>query len=437
MNPISGSSFGVLAGLFLLALPPRVAWAIFANREPTGLNDQLLYFLWAKRIAGGLGYTYQDGTIATYFPVGFPAFAGAIVAISERFGIDEPVLMIKLGNAFVSAAIVVLTYAIARRVLGHTLALVSAFIVLFLPNQVFYAGTAMSEPLFTLLLLCGVYLLIGDNENRPRSAIIVLSGLCFGAAAMTRGVALFLPVSIFFVGIAYLGLRRSTLELSLMMIGFLLLVLPWSVRNSLALDRPVGPASNFGHNLCFGNGPGATGVHIQPTACFEEDPLTYTPRQHEIGSVGYAQRVAVRSIITRPDRIPWLKLRATYFLLNRDDDGMFWSESAGHDRFIEQRVRRVLEWTSNSSYYLVAAMGLLGVWQFVRTRHNSYRSMLVFIVALHVLFAPVLFFGNSRFHYPAIPFIAMFASVGLRLAIGGLSVHVGTERREIAQPVVE
>src|ERR671910_974380 len=56
--------------IVLVATALRLAWVLYAAREPRGFHDPSLYEIFAARIADGHGYTAANGEATTYYPVG-------------------------------------------------------------------------------------------------------------------------------------------------------------------------------------------------------------------------------------------------------------------------------------------------------------------------------------------------------------------------------
>ena len=65
--------------IVLVAAALRLAWVLYAPRDPRGLHDPSLYEVYAARIADGHGYTAADGQATTYYPVGYVGALGAVV----------------------------------------------------------------------------------------------------------------------------------------------------------------------------------------------------------------------------------------------------------------------------------------------------------------------------------------------------------------------
>jgi len=119
-------------------------------------------------------------------------------------------------------------------------------------------------------------------------------------------------------------------------------------------------------------------------------------------------RVAVEDVAEDPFRMPALVAKKAYWLLYKDDDGLFAAESYGNDYFIPNYRRDVLSFAANAIYYATGALVLAGGVAFVLAK--DVRRLFIMLAMLYVLAVPLAFFGDPRFHYPAMPFAIIVAA---------------------------
>ena len=72
----SGDVRYALPAILTAALLARVSWVIYFASKPK--SDAIWYFRSATEISMGLGYNNPDGIPTAFFPVGYPAFLGAL-----------------------------------------------------------------------------------------------------------------------------------------------------------------------------------------------------------------------------------------------------------------------------------------------------------------------------------------------------------------------
>lgn len=189
---------------------------------------------------------------------GFPIFLAGCRAV---FG-DSP-LAARLVQVGLGALSVAMTARLTREVRPlPTAAVLAAWIAACDPFLVGFSGLLLSEAVFLPLMLG---LLIGlartwTSDLRRGWPWALLAGVSAGSAVLVKpSFALFLPMAL--VGWLASVRRWSTVRLaSLVVLGFLVVMAPWCVRNGLVLHRFVATAAWGGASLYDGLNPGATGA---------------------------------------------------------------------------------------------------------------------------------------------------------------------------------
>ena len=398
---------------FVLAMVPRTAWIEYNDRAPQGLNDPTLYLYFADSIANGTGYTRPTGEKIAYYPVGYPAALGGFRKAQDLLGFDRTIYSGKMFNGVLGAATVSIIYLLALRVLNRKTAIVAALLLTIFPGQVFYTGAFLSEPLFTFLLALAMLVLLWNpwpREGLPYGQLAAV-GLLLSAATMTRGITLTFPLVLFAVWFFYMHSRkRALIQTAVLFAGIAVFIVPWSIRNTLAFDTLVGPSTNVGDDLCIGNYRGSGGRFTIEGKCFEGYE-GMSPSEVEIARNRDGTKIAIKDVLNYPARMPVLVAHKAYWLLYKDDDGLWAVESYGNDWFIEHPMREILSFAANSIYYAAMALAALGILAFMFAR--DIRRLIVALVALYIIAVPLAFFGDPRFHYPAIPFFVIIAAATL------------------------
>jgi len=119
-------------------------------------------------------------------------------------------------------------------------------------------------------------------------------------------------------------------------------------------------------------------------------------------------KIAIRDVASHPFRMPKLVAQKAFWLLFKDDDGISAAESYGNDYFIPNFRREVLAFAANAVYYATGLVVLTGVLAFALAK--DLRRLVVVLAFLYVLAIPLVFFGDPRFHYPAIPLAVVIAA---------------------------
>ncbi len=406
----------LLAVVILVGLALRVAWVLWATREPSTAGNAMFldparYLGYAREIAAGHGMTEPLTRQATaYYPPGYPWFLGIITWASKPFT-DQPWMAAGFVQAGLGAASVGLVASVTRRLAGTTAALVGAVLYALYPNLIFHTGALLGETLYNALFLAFLALLLSRPWDAAFTTLrIVGCGVLLGLAVMVRPISLaVIPI----VVLCWLWTRkdyRATLRFTLVLLaGVAACILPWTIRNEIRLHALVPISTNTGDNLCMGHADGATGA-FQPVEACQTDYQFLDGIPAELGSDKEKQRIAFRGMVDNIDREPWLLWRRTYFMWVRDGDhdALFAVQSYRQDRWMDLDTEARLIWVADRYYWLVVAAGLVGLVQLTRRREPE--AFLLVGSTVMTALVPLLFFGDQRFKVPVIPLLIIAAA---------------------------
>ena len=86
-------------------------------------------------------------------------------------------------------------------------------------------------------------------------------------------------------------------------------------------------------------------------------------------------RIAIEDVASHPFRMPKLVAQKAYWLLYKDDDGIWAAESYGNDYFIPGLRRDVLTFAANAVYYGTGMLIIAGALAFAFAR--DWRRLIV------------------------------------------------------------
>jgi len=413
----------LLAAVAGLAL--RVAWVVYASRAPLGLFDPARYGGYADRIADGLGYSqFTSGDPTAYYPPGYPFFLGAVEWVTRLMPLpDDLPLVAGLVQAVLGAATVALAAAIAHRLAGPVAAVTAAVGVAIYPNLVFHTGALLSETLYNALFLGALAVLVWRpwSQGLPTGRLVGAAAL-FGGAVMVRPISLAVLAALavawwFDARDIKVVLRR----LAIFGAVVALFMAPWTVRNLVRLDAFVLLSTNTGDNLCIGHHPGASGA-------FDLGPECDTGESTADGAAAEVRhdRELTDRALAFARRHPGEELalvgRRARVMVRNDHDGLVAVQSYGEDDFIPEGRETLLARVADGAWYLVAGVGLVGLFLLARPRRPE--GLLVVLAVVATMAVPLAFFGDPRFKVPAVPLLVVAAAV----AVAELRGH-GSRRR--------
>ena len=227
-------------------------------------SDERVYYLSGAQaiLDEGLGWFLTPRSLwnAPLNPLWVAAFGGNIAAV-------------KIANLLLFAATGTLVWDMGRRLFGKPAAYIALVtLALYVPFYRF-VPTILTEPLFIPLVMLALWLIVAFEDRNTWA--LGGAGLAFGAATLARPTTQFYPLLL--LAIAGLGVlvarRRGTdswglLRPTLLIIaGFAMLVVPFVLKNTIALDKPHRCAS-----------PPATSPPLTPTSTRRGMRDSSTPR---------------------------------------------------------------------------------------------------------------------------------------------------------------
>jgi len=413
-----------LSSLFLLALALRLAVVVATADLPIGLDDMFQYDMLARSIVSGNGYRwyaqedlaliqrhirmepppeYEPRGIPTSFrPPLYPAFLALIYAVAgtgpRRF------LAARLAQATLGAVLVPLTAILGRR-LGFTerAARWGAAAVAIYPLLVIYPLALATENLYIPFLLLSLWTVLRAAEH-GRARDFALAGFLLGLTALTRSVVTF------FVPLAALwswaiarpqqtGLRNG----ALLILCFLIVTIPWSVRNTLLHGEFHFIESALGYDLYMGYHPESSGTFDWHMS-LDLVPILDDGERHRQGMEAFWAFVRAD-----PARVPYLMVRkfGHFWGLDRRAFQYFYSNGfLGHWPTVLVAGALLILCTP---LILMAPAGLASLALARPRREIALVALLItYYVGIHMLIL-----AEPRFHVPLFPLLAILAAYGL------------------------
>jgi len=455
-----------LAAILLLAAALRILWVLYAAREPQALNDPFFYLIYGERIANGYGYTIPVGEVTSafplgnpseptaYYPVGYPASLGAVFFLVEHALVPDNLPRTwGFFQVFLGVATVGLAFYVGRRLFGTVTGALAALWIALFPNLIFHTGAVLSETLFNFLTMGFLAVLVGSTwpKGELSRERLVAAGVLLGAAALVRPIALLLlpPLLVCWL-VAGARWQRAAVQLGLVAIATIAVIMPWTIRNVIVMEAPIVISANLGDDLCMGHHPGAKGHFALPDHCFAGYDQYERP-EYEVRRNDENTRKAIKFAVHNPiAEVKLLSAKARY-LWESDHDALSAVESYGHDPFIDPALRTALARTADIYFFITISIGGLGLIGLLVTRRDPRHTFLV-LATLAFAGIPLVFFGDSRFHVPAMPLLVLAASWATVAALAatanlfsrsatgqshGYESQSGVEVPERERPVVE
>jgi 4-amino-4-deoxy-L-arabinose transferase-like glycosyltransferase len=405
-----------LIAILAVAAALRIAWAVYAARAPsTSLHDPNFYLLYGEQIARGHGYVipYDQGPTA-YYPVGYPIVLAIVNFVLIHTVGDHPVGAAAAINVVFGVAAVALVFAIGRQLGGDAVGLVAAGITALYPNLVYHTAIALTETVFNaffLLILLVVVKAPWANGRFERRRLISL-GVLLGACVLIRPVAAPLVGALLVAWLlAGFGWRRSVAHAAVVVGVAMLVVSPWIVRNIRVMHSAT-LSTNTGDNFCMSRHLGATGTFdFTDNPCFQGLEDLRRP-EFETVRDSRNRRLAVDFVQDHPLEEVKLWGGRLYRTFNSDWDGVWAVESYGDKPFLSGWARDSLRWFGTDYFFVTVVLAAAGAVIIARRDERDARWALIPLSIIATVVVPVVAtFGDTRFHVPALPLIAIGAAV--------------------------
>lgn len=395
-NPIFGmKQRNFLILLFLISFSLRIAYFIILRvlLEKPLMDDETIYFSYAAGLAQNLKYSFCCGGRAYFSPgfslVLFPFFK----LLGSNLFVGGTV------NVILSSLIPVVVYYVARDLLNVRCAVYSSIIAAIYPFSIYYSPRLLSETLFTLLFISGLYSLIKARDERS-VAMILLSGLLLGYGALTRPVLLLFPL----VVIAYLLLKRNfrpgafIRQILLFLIAFSIPLAPWAYRNQKVIGKPIVSNTNAGKTL-YGGNHFLSSRNDENMGTYQFDGGLLAKERGINICCGEVERneklleITVSDLKHNYKKIPYMlyKKFVKFWHIKPDPSRAYWNKN---------------DTMSLLSYGFLLIFFIMGFFKTFRPRANIF---LFHLSIIYTVLMALISWGSPRFRFPISPLIIMLA----------------------------
>lgn len=368
----------------------------------------------------------------------------------------------------IGCATIVALGLVGRRFIGPGVGLTAAAIAAVNPSIWSWEGMLLQEPMAMLAttLLIGALLMLRDQIS-ARS--VLLTGLATGCALLTRAEISVAAAICLVVLVLRRRDRRSVVAVGTVVVVAALMVLPWSIHNSMRFSRPVPISNGLGvtlsstncdqtmHGLLgywsiecssaaarrasaewFAEHPDADVIDVgAPVATLPDVGGDISVGVDNLPQAQYLQypeldEAEVDSRVLS-NTLTWMKDHPTDVLksiparLGRVLGLYHPLNQMAFDRFVEGRKRPIVlaAW---SFYYLMLPFTIAGA--IILWRRNRGQSVVLLAPIAASLFVVALTFGNTRYRAIAEPSFAVLAAVG----IVGAATWVSSTWRDAPSP---
>lgn len=402
----------------LVAAALRIA-ALEAARPLRLVGDENYYVQVASHLAHGDGHLYVGGFEGASRAWRPPAHAWLLSLLVDRDAPEapdpthDPALLLRLARLELAlgVALVALTGLLGRALFDARTGLAAAAMAALYPALVAQSHYLWSETLFSLLVSAALWLLL-ESRRRGGLGLPLAAGLLFGAATLTREIALVVAAAgaAWWLSLAPPARRRGeAVRIACMLAVACAVVAPWTLRNAVVLGRFV-PVSHVGwFALAEGNslehpdwlarsGPVQAAFHARYFSTREEGARIDVARHHAL------DRIAAEQPLWLPKKL----VRNGALLLNPDSVLRTKIRRGSYGDRPPALVRALLA-ASVPAWLALATLAALGV----AGSGDGGRRRLACLVLAGVGLVHVVSNATPRFRLPWIPLLCAYAGHAL------------------------
>ncbi|MEI8176117.1 MAG: glycosyltransferase family 39 protein [Candidatus Omnitrophota bacterium] len=400
------------AAICAIALAIRIIYLNQIKNNPffipyKGGLDDYLYDTWAKEIA------FKD-LIGKDIFWGLPLYPYFLGAVFFLFGHD--LYIARLVQFAIGAASCSLLFFIGKKIGGTRLGALAALMLALYRPAIFYEGFLSSSFLSIFLNLLTLLVIVRVNR-RPTFMWWLGAGALIGLSGLSSAsIFLFMPFLICWMWTTRKGSGRCAYPLAVI-VGTLLMVGSVTVRN-YAVGKDFVPISwHNGLTFYAGNNPAANGTFSMPPSIGTgveqaivnsrtqaEQALGKRLRPSEISSFWFNEGLAF--ITHEPGA--YVKLTINKFLL-------FWNAYEISDvldiHLFIKKFAPILQ-LPLFTFGIIFPFACLGMLLSFKKRSEPLIALLYLLIVSHMI-SVLLYFVNGRYRLPIVPYLMIFAAIGL------------------------
>lgn len=380
----------------------------------------------------------NTGRLNSYDMPGYPIFLLIILAVFKK------ILIVSVIQDFIGGISAVLVYKIGLT-WSKKVGILAALFFSFEPAGLLYSNYIATEPLFIFFVLLTVYVLINNIGRFLRGSFFV--GALLGMSTMIRpvGEVLIPSIIIFYV----LQQKKYLLNtIILFLVGFLMIVGPWSIRNKMFFNTwELSAVASW--QFAYAHAPAfyAYNNNIsmkEAEDIFKERLLTLTPYKNEVrtGKSGilenspYMWKVAFDYIGEHPILYAKFHLIKTipFFISDGARDILYRMRLSGSNVFsisdllLKGRFNKIWDALTKNVLVLMSviiggifwlAINILMVYGWII---SSKQKHAITVLCVGFILTIALVSGGSvshpRYRYSISPFMFLLAGVGLQTLLG-------------------
>lgn len=414
MKPADKKILTTVLFIFSLALALRLLTGVYLGfNAPPDFDacgaDAVEYEALAHSLQKGEGYSLYGHPTAFRAP-GYPLFLAFFYTIfGHHFWINKVLL------SLIGALSCVGLFFLVRLLLSNArIALIAGLIMAVFPLQLYYSGHFVSEPLaifLNVLITIVMVKSLSAPDAKTALKLCFLAGLLCGYSTLTRSANLIYPVMLFGLLFALQGRSRECLlgltkGAAIFILGMVLIMAPWAIRNKIVLGKPVLVATNGGSTFWGSNNAivadphsGSWGGWITTNKLV--GPNLVKSRFSEVDLEKREWQEGITYLKNNPGQIPVLLLGKFLRLMNP----------------VPQSANRKYVLLIAASTIVFLPFFIFGIYVAIQQKVFNILFIPVWAHILVMLVVTAIFYGTERLKTPYQPFLMIYTAIGMNFLL--------------------
>ncbi|MBL7128900.1 MAG: glycosyltransferase family 39 protein [Ignavibacteria bacterium] len=398
LKNLSSKERKYLAAILFTAFIIKIIFAFTIKTEIR--SDSLVYHTLANNIVT-LGEYSFEGKPTAIIASGYPLFLSGIYYL---FGTEQ--IYVKIIQALIELFTGLIFFYVSRFFFKTKYSLISLSVFTFLPSNLLYSQTILTEPLFGLLSCIILYFCLKEKFDKR----ILFLGIVWGYAILVRSSfalsVILLPIFLFiyrrqlFEGFKRKRIKRVIQYSLFFFVGVLLVISPWLIRNKITMNTFT-IATQGGFTFWSGSNPDATGTWYHKIE--ETNPLfdiqDEAQRDREFFKLG------LEYAVNNPHKFFIMGIKKLGYLFSSERMIMLYF-TEGDDKVktsteVYRAINPFISLLINVPYLLIMLLGTWGLLMFSKKSFFLYGFIGIWMITIFM------FVALARYHYVLIPFFVL------------------------------
>ncbi len=396
---------GIMCSLYFIIC----VYSIFKYRNSTLLgsllkpdNDDVKFIRSAWILKDTGKYIYHNPSSSTVFMM--PGLSFTLAFFVKIFGRYGGITALRVFHAVLQTASMYLIFLISRKIFNSKVGLVAILISCLSISEYWLPNLVLTETIFKFFTLLLIYFSIYAIEEK-KTKYYILGGIALGLGTLFRPAITTFPIVILIMWLIHKYKFKEMLKYGAIVVGIFCIILsPWWIRNYYDFHRFI-PLT-----LATGN-PMLQGTYInydqssKATDGLNYNKYPYPSKPSEIGNNRTEMNIAKYRIRELMPKEPMKYLR--WYTIGKANNQVK-SPYFDKDGFLGVSI-----WRAQQVHSLTWKLCLVGVLGYFTNKKRNRMGIFILFTIIYFVIAYLPFMGMARYFYPSMPYVTIFAAVGV------------------------